>query len=74
MNFDDLKFTLDDGKEYLVVDSVIYKECVYVYLVNYKNPLDSMYKLVRNFDNDFVLEDVDPILFKNEILELFAKD
>lgn len=69
MDYSDKSFTLEDGKEYIVIEQVNYNGGTYLYLVNDDDETDSAFVEVK--ENDLVK--IDPELFKNIIYPLFIE-
>jgi len=63
-----------DNKEYLVISCIEHKGDNYLYLVNKDDESDTKYRKVIKENEDMFLEEIDPDLFKNELLDLFSKD
>lgn len=67
MNYDDKTITMSNGKKYLTIEQVNYKNKIYLYLVNSEDDSDSVFVEIENDK----LSQIDPILFEKEILPLF---
>lgn len=68
MDYNNKVITTVDGKKYLTIEQVIYKEKTYLYLVNEDNEKDSMFVEAR--DNKFL--GIEPELFNKNIFPLFV--
>lgn len=70
MNLTDKKFIMDNGQEYLTIETLEYDGKSYAYIVNKANPIDSLYVQVI-FDGQMKVQTIDPDLFKEKIYPLF---
>ncbi len=69
MDFNDKVITLGNGKSYLVIDTVIYENKTYAYLVNKFDELDSMFREISSMG----LNEIDKDLFSQKIYPLFIE-
>ena len=69
MDYRDKKFTLDDGKSYLVIEQVDYDNHTYLYIANPKDENETRFVEIK----DDSLRDIDPFLFSAIIFPLFIK-
>lgn len=63
------KFTLDDGKNYLVIEQVNYGDNIYLYMANLENEMDTRFVEIKD---DSVIP-IEPSLFDKEIFPLFLE-
>ena len=71
IDFNNKKFVLDNDKEYEVIEFVELNNRYYLYLVNVDSEEDSCFREFVDNNGEFILDDIDPELFTNEILTLF---
>lgn len=71
MDFNNKKFVLNDDKEYEVIEFVEFDNRSYLYLVNVDSEEDSCFKEFVDSNGEFILDDIDPDLFENNIFPLF---
>lgn len=69
MDYLNKKFTLEDGKTYLVIEQVYYEEGIYLYIVNPEDESDSRFVEIK----DGNLLPIDANLFDKEIWPLFLE-
>lgn len=72
MNIDNKLFTLSNGKEYMVLESLDFEGIKYAYLSNVKNELDTIFVTV-NVENGLRFEPVDKEDFSKNVLPLFLE-
>ena len=73
MELDDKVFTLDNNKEYMVIEHIEFEGKIYLYLENTLDQQDTLFReLVTNNDN-IKLISIDPNLFENKIFDLFKE-
>ena len=66
--------TQQDGKKYVVLDTILYKDKKYVYLVEYKNEMNIKF-CIEVLENDQIkLTEVDDMNLKQRLLLLFTKN
>ena len=69
MDYTNDKFTLDNGKTYLVIEQVDLDNKTYLYIANRDDEKETKFVEIKD-DN---LIDIDPILFEDKILPLFVE-
>ncbi len=69
MDYTNKKFTLDDGKSYLVITEVNNEGHIYLYIVNADDENDTKFVEVKNDS----LAPINPILFEQKIFPLFME-
>lgn len=69
MNYANKKFTMEDGKIYVVIEQVDYEDNIYLYIVNREDENDSRFVQIKNDE----LSDIDIELFKEKIFPLFVE-
>ncbi len=69
MNYTNKKFTMEDGKIYVVIEQVDYEDNIYLYIVNREDENDSRFVQIKNDE----LSDIDIELFKEKIFPLFVE-
>ena len=69
MDYIDTKFTLDNGKTYLVVEQVNYNGGIYLYISNADDENDTRFVEVK----DDRVTNIDPELFEKTIFPLFME-
>ena len=69
MDYTNDKFTLDNGKTYLVIEQVDLDNKTYLYIANRDDEEETKFVEIKD-DN---LIDIDPILFEDKILPLFVE-
>ena len=69
MDYSNDKFTLDNGKTYLVIEQVNYDNKTYLYIANRDDEKDTKFVEIK----DDELLNIDPILFEEKILPLFVE-
>ncbi len=69
MDYTDKKFTMEDGKTYIVVEQVDYDNKVYLYISNNDDENDTKYVEIK----DGHLLNIDPELFDKIIFSLFME-
>ena len=69
MNYANKKFTMEDGKIYIVIEQVDYEDNIYLYIVNREDENDSRFVQIKNDE----LSDIDIELFKEKIFPLFVE-
>lgn len=69
MNYTNKKFTMEDGKIYIVIEQVDYEDNIYLYIVNREDENDSRFVQIKNDE----LSDIDIELFKEKIFPLFVE-
>lgn len=69
MDYKNKKFTLDNGKVYVVVEQVVYENNIYLLIVNREDEKDCEYVEIK----DDELLDIDQDLFEEKILPLFLE-
>lgn len=67
MDYTNKKFTLDDGKTYLVIEQVNYEDHIYLYIANNNDENDTKFIEVK----DDMLLPIDPELFESKIFSMF---
>lgn len=67
MDYTNKKFTLDDGKTYLVIEQVDYDNHTYLYIANSDDDKDT--KFIEVKDNSIL--PIDPELFESKIFSMF---
>lgn len=67
MDYTNKKFTLDDGKTYLVIEQVDYDNHTYLYITNSDDDKDTKFIEVKD---DSILP-IDPELFESKIFSMF---
>lgn len=72
MNIDDKLFTLGNGKQYMVLESLDYEGTKYAYLSNKDNELEALLVKVI-IDNGIKFEKIEPNFLNNKILPLFLE-
>ncbi len=72
MDFENKIITLDNGKSYMVIDTVVYENKTYAYLVNKFDELDSMFREIVSGDN-LSLNMIEKDLFSQKIYPLFIE-
>lgn len=66
--------TLSDDKKYVILDTILYQNIKYVYLVEYKNETNVKF-CVEELENDQIkLTEVDDMNLKQRLLLLFTKN
>lgn len=71
MKYEGLIFTLDDGKDYMVIETVEVEGVIYAYLTNEKNEVDSFFGKITNKDYDLHIENVSSEEFSEKVLPGF---
>lgn len=69
MDYTNKKFTLGDGKSYLVITQVDYEGGIFLYIVNADDENDTKFVEVK----DERLIPINPILFEQKIFHLFME-
>lgn len=69
MDYSNDKFTLENGKTYLVIEQVDYDNKIYLYIANRDDEKDTKFVEIKD-DN---LLDIDPVLFEEKIFPLFVE-
>ena len=69
MDYTDKKFTLDNGKIYIVIEQVDYNDKTYLYIVNREDEEDNKFVEI----NKDTLSSIDPVLFKDKLLPIFIE-
>ena len=69
MDYTDKKFTLDNGKIYIVIEQVDYDDKTYLYIVNREDEEDNKFVEIIND----TLSPIDPDLFKDKLLPIFIE-
>lgn len=69
MDYTDKKFTLDNGKIYIVIEQVDYDDKTYLYIVNREDEEDNKFVEIIND----TLSSIDPDLFKDKLLPIFIE-
>lgn len=69
MDYTDKKFTLDNGKIYIVIEQVDYNDKTYLYIVNREDEEDNKFVEIIND----TLSSIDPDLFKDKLLPIFIE-
>ncbi len=70
----EMLITLSDDKKYVVLDTILYKDKKYVYLVEYKNEMNIKF-CIEELENDQIkLTEVDDMNLKQRLLLLFTKN
>lgn len=69
MDYKNKKFTLDNGKVYVVVEQVVYENNIYLLIANREDEKDCEYVEIK----DDELLDIDQGLFEEKILPLFLE-
>ena len=72
MNLDNKVFTIEN-KKYLVIETVVFDNKNYVFLVNRENELDSMFREILNEDGNMIVKNIDPAIFNNKIYPMFLE-
>ena len=72
MNIENLLFTLENGKKYMIIETVQLDGKQYAYLVNRDNEIDSMFREVA-LTEEKGLKEIDKDLFKEKIYPMFIK-
>ena len=67
MDYINKKFTLDDGKTYLVIEQVNYEDDIYLYIANPEDEEDTRFVGIK----DGSILPIEPGLFDNTIFQLF---
>lgn len=69
----EMLITLSDDKKYVVLDTILYQNIKYVYLVEYKNETNVKF-CVEELENDQIkLTEVNNMNLKQRLILLFAK-
>ena len=71
MKYEGLIFTLDDGKDYMVIETVEIKGDTYAYFTNDKNEVDSFFGKIVNEDYDLKIENISSEEFSEKVLPGF---
>ncbi len=71
MKYEGLIFTLDDGKDYMVVETVEINGDTYAYFTNDKNEVDSFFGKIVNKDYDLKIENISSEEFSEKVLPGF---
>lgn len=69
MDYTDKKFTLANGKIYIVIEQVDYNDKTYLYIVNREDEEDNKFVEIIND----TLSSIDPDLFKDKLLPIFIE-
>ena len=69
MDYTHKKFTLEDGKIYIVIEQVDYEDNTYLYIVNRHDEDDSKFVQIKNDE----LLDIDPDLLESKLFPLFVE-
>ena len=67
MDYTNKKFTLEDGKNYLVIEQVNYEGSIYLYIANPDDENDTKFVEIK----DERILPIDSILFEQKIFPLF---
>ncbi len=69
----EMLITLSDDKKYVILDTILYQNIKYVYLVEYKNETNVKF-CVEELENDQIkLTEVNNMNLKQRLILLFAK-
>lgn len=70
MNIDDKLLTLNNGKGYIVIETLDYEGKKYAYLANKDNQLDTMFVEVLT-ENGMMVKEIDKNYLQEKLLPLF---
>lgn len=71
MKYEGLIFTLDDGRDYMVIETVEVEGITYAYLTNERNEVDSFFGKIIHNDYDLRIENVSSDEFSEKVLPGF---
>lgn len=71
MKYEGLIFTLEDGKDYMVIETIEIEGDTYAYFTNDNNEVDSFFGKITNKDYDFHIESISSLEFSEKVLPGF---
>ncbi len=71
MKYEGMIFTLEDGKDYMVIETVEIDGNTYAYFTNDNNEVDSFFGKITNKDYDFHIENISSSEFSEKVLPGF---